>query len=145
MKTFFYTFVALFFTFLCVPSTFARSGCCSNHGGVVGCKCGDGTPLSATCAKYYPSCNDTVSEDVHENEDNQKIIIPPTATKIPTRIPKPTKIIISLTPEKKLKKKVIPTPTLKLIPTKTRKKMLTPPKKAPLNSSGSATKKAKAE
>ena len=34
----------------------ARSGCCSHHGGVVGCKCGDGTALSATCAPYYPWC-----------------------------------------------------------------------------------------
>jgi len=35
----------------------ARSGCCSWHGGVCGCSCCDGSPLSATCAPYYPSCN----------------------------------------------------------------------------------------
>jgi len=35
----------------------ARSGCCSWHGGVCGCGCCDGTPLSATCAPYYPQCN----------------------------------------------------------------------------------------
>ncbi|MGD0576820.1 MAG: hypothetical protein ABSA74_01975 [Candidatus Staskawiczbacteria bacterium] len=35
----------------------ARSGCCSHHGGVCGCGCCDGTPLSATCAPYYPQCN----------------------------------------------------------------------------------------
>lgn len=35
----------------------ARSGCCSHHGGVCGCRCCDGTPLSAKCAPYYPSCN----------------------------------------------------------------------------------------
>ncbi len=35
----------------------ARSGCCSWHGGVCGCSCCDGTPLSATCAPYYPGCN----------------------------------------------------------------------------------------
>jgi len=34
----------------------ARSGCCSWHGGVCGCGCCDGTPLSATCAPYYPGC-----------------------------------------------------------------------------------------
>ncbi len=34
----------------------ARSGCCSWHSGVCGCQCCDGTPLSATCAPYYPGC-----------------------------------------------------------------------------------------
>lgn len=44
----------------------ARSGCCSWHGGVctykcpdgvnIGYYCCDGTPLSAKCAPYYPSC-----------------------------------------------------------------------------------------
>ena len=34
----------------------ARSGCCSHHGGVCGCGCCDVSPLSATCASYYPSC-----------------------------------------------------------------------------------------
>jgi len=35
----------------------ARSGCCSWHGGVCGCGCCDGTPLSAICAPYYPGCS----------------------------------------------------------------------------------------
>ncbi|MCK5061427.1 hypothetical protein KAR28_02665 [Candidatus Parcubacteria bacterium] len=35
----------------------ARSGCCSWHGGVCGCSCCDGTPLSAKCAPYYPWCS----------------------------------------------------------------------------------------
>lgn len=35
----------------------ARQGCCSHHGGVCGCRCCDGTPLSAKCAPYYPQCN----------------------------------------------------------------------------------------
>lgn len=35
----------------------ARSGCCSSHRGVCGCGCCDGSPLSATCAPYYPECN----------------------------------------------------------------------------------------
>jgi hypothetical protein len=34
----------------------ARSGCCSHHGGVCGCACCDGTPLSETCLPYYPNC-----------------------------------------------------------------------------------------
>lgn len=36
---------------------YARSGCCSHHGGVCGCGCCDGTSLSSTCAPYYPQCN----------------------------------------------------------------------------------------
>lgn len=40
---------------------FARSGCCSHHGGVCGCGCCDGSGLSATCAPYYPWCNDAPS------------------------------------------------------------------------------------
>ncbi len=46
------------FLFIFVPKNIeARSGCCSWHQGVCGCRCCDGTPLSATCAPYYPSCN----------------------------------------------------------------------------------------
>lgn len=47
------------FLFLLIPIskvTFARSGCCSHHGGVCGCGCCDGSALSATCAPYYPGC-----------------------------------------------------------------------------------------
>lgn len=33
-----------------------RPGCCSSHGGLCGCRCCDGSPLSAKCAPYYPSC-----------------------------------------------------------------------------------------
>lgn len=46
-----------FIVFLPALTTDARSGCCSWHGGVCGCGCCDGTPLSATCAPYYPECN----------------------------------------------------------------------------------------
>lgn len=35
----------------------ARQGCCSSHGGVCGCGCCDGSPLSSTCAPYYPQCS----------------------------------------------------------------------------------------
>lgn len=37
----------------------ARRGCCSHHGGVCGCACCDGTPLSAKCAPYYPDCSNS--------------------------------------------------------------------------------------
>jgi len=44
-----------------VPSNiYARSGCCSHHGGVCGCGCCDGIPLSSTCAPYYPQCSQPV-------------------------------------------------------------------------------------
>lgn len=48
-----------FLTFFLLNSAsviFARSGCCSHHDGVCGCRCCDGSSLSATCAPYYPSC-----------------------------------------------------------------------------------------
>jgi len=48
----------LLFLFLSIPfSSEARQGCCSHHGGVCGCRCCDGTPLSAKCAPYYPQCS----------------------------------------------------------------------------------------
>ena len=45
-------------TFCWVSYSEARSGCCSHHGGVCGCKCCDGIPLSAKCAPYYSNCTD---------------------------------------------------------------------------------------
>lgn len=59
--------VLTLFTFVLIswPSySSARSGCCSSHGGVCGCGCCDGSSLSATCAPYYPSCNETVSAPI---------------------------------------------------------------------------------
>ncbi len=41
-----------------VAAAEARSGCCSHHGGVCGCACCDGSPLSDICAPYYPNCGD---------------------------------------------------------------------------------------
>lgn len=55
-KIFLLSFILLFFLSVTITVE-ARSGCCSHHGGVCGCECCDGTPLSATCAPYYPSCN----------------------------------------------------------------------------------------
>lgn len=47
-----------FFFYLISPlPAFSRSGCCSHHGGVCGCRCCDGSALLAKCAPYYPSCN----------------------------------------------------------------------------------------
>src|SRR5436189_1994999 len=50
------SFLVLLFTFA-IQTADARSGCCSHHGGVCGCGCCDGSPLSSTCAPYYPECN----------------------------------------------------------------------------------------
>ena len=50
--------ILVLFLFVVLPTddAEARQGCCSWHGGVCGCRCCDGTPLSAKCAPYYPSC-----------------------------------------------------------------------------------------
>jgi hypothetical protein len=68
--------------------TFARSGCCSHHGGVCGCGCCDGTSLSATCAPYYPSCNRAYTAPT--------TTIPPTTTTSTTIIPVTTTIAIPI-------------------------------------------------
>jgi len=55
----------------------ARSGCCSHHGGVCGCGCCDGSPLSSTCAPYYPKCNSGYRiYKVEEPVSNTKNILP---------------------------------------------------------------------
>lgn len=53
--------IAVFFVFLSTSAVDARSGCCSHHGGVCGCRCCDGSSLSATCSPYYPSCSKSVT------------------------------------------------------------------------------------
>ena len=69
----------------------ARSGCCSHHGGVSGCQCGDGTPLSATCLPYYPECNG----GGNSMPTSQAVVSYPTSVIYPTNTPiaLPTKII----------------------------------------------------
>ncbi|HXO22819.1 MAG TPA: fibronectin type III domain-containing protein [Thermoanaerobaculia bacterium] len=47
---------ALLLGLLFAAAAEARSGCCSHHGGVCGCSCCDGSPLSSICAPYYPNC-----------------------------------------------------------------------------------------
>lgn len=74
----------------------ARSGCCSHHQGVCGCRCCDGTPLSAKCAPYYPECSGggSVQQPVYAAPTTTPYIRQPTATSIP-----PTRTNIpSLTP-----------------------------------------------
>ncbi len=46
-------FILCFLTSLALQ---AHSGCCSSHGGVCGCSCCDGSPLSDVCLPYYPNC-----------------------------------------------------------------------------------------
>ncbi|MFH1392244.1 MAG: hypothetical protein ABIG90_00985 [bacterium] len=48
--------ICAYFLLLPAANAMARQGCCSHHNGVCGCRCCDGTALSATCAPYYPSC-----------------------------------------------------------------------------------------
>ncbi|HVW66724.1 MAG TPA: hypothetical protein VHA78_03240 [Candidatus Peribacteraceae bacterium] len=68
-------FVAFFVTNTSIA--FAHSGCCSHHGGVCGCGCCDGSPLSATCAPYYPECNsDNTDNTAADNTDQQTPSIP---------------------------------------------------------------------
>jgi len=115
------------FIFLLITATpsFAHSGCCSHHGGVSGCGCADGTPLSSTCAPYYPECYNG-GQQQQAVPQTQTYTAPPTA--IPTYQPIPTvkpKHIVKPKTKKKIvkhikKKKVPPTPTK--IPTPTPQK-----------------------
>jgi len=59
----------------------AHSGCCSHHGGVVGCGCGDGTSLSSTCAPYYPECK---ADDSTYQSPSYSIPVPTTEPSCPT-------------------------------------------------------------
>jgi hypothetical protein len=52
-----FLFTAFLLVFCLVSHSEAKSGCCSHHDGVCGCKCCDGTSLSAKCAPYYPNCS----------------------------------------------------------------------------------------
>jgi hypothetical protein len=67
----------------------ARSGCCSHHGGVCGCRCCDGSSLSATCAPYYPSCGSVTTVKTVQPTSTPRPTSTPTKTptKVPTIIP----------------------------------------------------------
>lgn len=66
-------FILSLFITLSLNDVEARQGCCSWHGGVCGCQCCDGTPLSATCAPYYPQCNTYTAEIPKGGDDGGSI------------------------------------------------------------------------
>ncbi len=108
-----------------ITPVFARSGCCSYHGGVMsnGCGCNDGTPLSSTCAPYY-SC--TVFPSNYTPP-----VVPPSPTPIqkvapPVIIPSPTlKLSVNPSPtpnpSPSLLPSLIPSPKGKTAPTQPKK------------------------
>lgn len=49
----------------------AKSGCCSSHEGVCGCRCCDGSSLSAVCADSYPNCREMILSN--ENSLNLRL------------------------------------------------------------------------
>ncbi len=85
------------FSFISPKYLFARSGCCSHHGGVCGCGCCDGTSLSSTCAPYYPNCGGGTVPTINPTptykptpKPTLKPTIVPTSTPTPTLEPTPT-------------------------------------------------------
>lgn len=120
------TILAIVIFSLLPKSVYARSGCCSHHGGVCGCGCCDGTGLSSTCAPYYPGCSGGNSREtpiyVPEVIPTR---VPPTSipTRIPTQRPLPTRIPTATT---------IPTSTISPTPKPNITDMETPePSSAP--------------
>lgn len=111
--------VFLFFSLIFLPkNTEARSGCCSHHDGVCGCRCCDGSSLSATCAPYYPSCGSTTTVKTVQPTSTPGPTAIPTKkpTLAPTKIPTPTNTpttIITNTPTLEPTKieEISPTPT----------------------------------
>src|SRR5439155_27051845 len=89
------SFLVVLFT-LTLQTADARSGCCSHHGGVCGCGCCDGSPLSSTCAPYYPECSNTGSNTTADQAttptQTTKVFFTstPTVTLTPTFSPTPT-------------------------------------------------------
>jgi hypothetical protein len=95
--------------------TEARQGCCSWHGGVCGCSCCDGTPLSDTCRPYYPECNgDSVPVHTYTPAPTHTYVPTPTRTRTPTPTPTHT-----YTPTPTRTRTRTPTPTQTYIPTTT--------------------------
>jgi len=104
--------IILFLLVVIIPiSIEARSGCCSHHGGVCGCSCCDGKPLSSTCAPYYSECNGS-----EEAGQILPIFTPPTNTPFPlptwtkTPLRSPTRTTIL---KKTLTSTIILSPTIK--------------------------------
>ena len=105
-KIIIFSLVLIIFLFNSFSFVEARRGCCSYHGGVCGCGCCDGTPLSSTCLPYYPQClnnNEQTQEEIYipkyQIQPTNTPIILPTNTPIPTLTPslKPT-LTPTLTP-----------------------------------------------
>src|SRR5436305_15172944 len=78
-------------------SAYARSGCCSHHGGVSsdGCGCNDGTPLSNTCAPYY-SCTANTNYQIPVVQSTEIPTSAPTKVTPPTSTPLPSASLIPL-------------------------------------------------
>jgi hypothetical protein len=110
MRKSFFVHILLLFLFISFFAILvdARSGCCSHHSGVCGCGCCDGTPLSSTCAPYYPECNSGSNQNtVQQIQQVQEVptaipyippptkvpLIFPTITMVPTNTPVPTSTI----------------------------------------------------
>jgi len=106
-------FLPIFLTMSLIFPSFilARSGCCSHHGGVCGCRCCDGTSLSTICAPYYPSCNSAPVIIATKIPTLKPVAKPPTNTPKPYPTLKPT-ILPTITP--------FNTPTFTTIVTKTK-------------------------
>jgi len=104
----------LFFT-LSVNGVEARSGCCSWHGGVCGCSCCDGTALSATCAPYYPNCN----EETVPPPTTTTTTVPPTT--ITTTVPPSTTTTTTTTITTTITVPIVP-----ILPKSTEPKIETP-------------------
>ncbi len=144
MRRVVFLIITSFFLFTFISSVNAQSGCCSHHGGVNGCNCGDGTPLSSTCIKYYPQCQSGGSQtNTQQNtssptntpyipnptvssNSNQAPVFYPTDTPYPTNTPFPTNTLI---PTK------VPTPK----PTVTSKPTSTPKPTSPIIKSKKST------
>ena len=79
-KSLIFSAIILVFSLSLISGAEARSGCCSHHSGVCGCGCCDGSSLSATCAPYYPSCNQTAINTIVPVKTVAKTTVKKTAT-----------------------------------------------------------------
>ena len=55
-------------------NAFAVKGCCSNHGGVCGCECCDGSLFTMRCQKLYSECKkpQDTSEKISDVKSDEK-------------------------------------------------------------------------
>jgi endonuclease YncB( thermonuclease family) len=68
--------LALLAIFVGASVAFAQAGCCSGHGGVCGCACCDGKPLSAKCLAKNPACGSSAasSDSAPSSEFNGNVV-----------------------------------------------------------------------